>query len=127
MGWTSGWTMTECDKMHAVQNESQVIGNFLEWLLQKQGMVLCSYCDEIGLSPMVVNIEELLADYFEIDLNKVEQEKRAILDQQRAENDYHTHLDECEQCEQHPFDQCPIGQRLLDAFGSTINKGVSNG
>lgn len=30
---------------------------------------------------------------------------------------YHAHLDVCEQCEQHPFDQCPEGARLLLAAG----------
>lgn len=27
----------------------------------------------------------------------------------------HRHLDVCEQCEQHPFDLCPIGAKLLTA------------
>jgi hypothetical protein len=26
---------------------------------------------------------------------------------------FHQHLDECTQCETHPFDLCPIGRALL--------------
>lgn len=29
------------------------------------------------------------------------------------ENKFHEHLDICEQCEQHPFNLCPIGAELL--------------
>lgn len=29
---------------------------------------------------------------------------------------FHAHLDECQQCEAHPFDLCSIGRRLLAGF-----------
>jgi len=28
---------------------------------------------------------------------------------------FHAHLDECKQCEAHPFDLCPVGDRLIRA------------
>jgi hypothetical protein len=34
-----------------------------------------------------------------------------------AADRFHAHLDVCEQCEQHPFDLCPVGQKLLMDFG----------
>jgi hypothetical protein len=31
---------------------------------------------------------------------------------------FHCHLDMCTQCEQHPFDLCPIGAALIKKAGS---------
>jgi len=37
-----------------------------------------------------------------------------LLDQQEDEiYDFHKHLDQCEQCREHPFNLCPIGNKLL--------------
>lgn len=30
-------------------------------------------------------------------------------------NEFHKHLDECKQCEQHPFELCPVGVQLIHA------------
>jgi hypothetical protein len=32
-----------------------------------------------------------------------------------AETDFHTHLDNCEQCRNKPFELCPIGRALAGA------------
>ena len=69
----------ECEKMQKVQNESQAIGQFLDWLEEDKG-VSVDY-----QSKMTIN--ELLADYFEIDLTKVEEEKRHMLATIRGELD----------------------------------------
>lgn len=78
----------ECDKMLAVQNRSQDIGEFLEWLRGERGLILAQYdedhFDGEFLMPVNIRIEDLLAEFFEIDLNKVEQEKRALLESIRA-------------------------------------------
>lgn len=37
---------------------------------------------------------------------------------------FHDHLDKCEQCREHPFDLCPIGQSL---FLATALKRPSSG
>jgi hypothetical protein len=34
-----------------------------------------------------------------------------------AADDFHAHLDVCQQCEGHPFELCPIGRELLTAVG----------
>ena len=61
----------ECDRLHAVVDKSQVIGKFLEWFCLEHQVVL----------PKSIN--NLLAEFFDIDEEKVEQEKRTILEQLR--------------------------------------------
>lgn len=75
----------ECEKLAAVSKESQPIGVFLEWLQGERGIVLAEYDDdEEDLVPVHIRIENLLAEFFEIDLNKVEEERRALLESIRA-------------------------------------------
>ena len=69
----------ELDKMKAVQGDSQVIGAFID-SLSEQGIHLAKYGDGDDMWPVSKSIEQILADYFEIDLVKVEKERRAILD-----------------------------------------------
>lgn len=123
----------ECDRMHAVVEDSQKLGEFLDWLakeglwlceLQREIEETCSYketglydikrceegrwmhhhgrrkteVDDLGecphchgtgyaihtlldprFIPQPAGTEDLLARYFNIDLDKVEQERRAIL------------------------------------------------
>ena len=57
----------EHDKLHKIRSQSQLIGEFLEWL---------SYSKGISLGTPV---HDLLAEFFEIDLKKLEAEKRAML------------------------------------------------
>lgn len=81
------------DKMKFVQRESQAIGSFLEWLKRDKGVSLMHTVFDEGSGrgveiPFSYNIEKLLAEYFEIDLNEAEKEKRAILEdlQSRCNN-----------------------------------------
>lgn len=78
----------ESDKMLAVHAKSQAIGEFLDWLRDERGITLAEFGhtrhDSDELYMVRIGINELLAEYFEIDLNKVEREKRAILDGVRA-------------------------------------------
>lgn len=123
----------ECDKLHGVRDQSQSIGQFIEWL-QEKGIVFAKShvhtdaCHTLGYSlrgfrkeyrdkvrkgsfsgeyrpvctkeelhngafnkpqcgmtestlyPEQVPIEKTLAEFFEIDLNKVEREKLRLLD-----------------------------------------------
>lgn len=82
----------ELDKMLKVKNESQAIGEFIESLREK-GLYICREVDkEYGLTTVddngddystyvenTTSIEELLADFFGIDLKKCEEERQAIL------------------------------------------------
>jgi len=65
----------ELDKLSGVKDQSQPIGEFLDWL---------SYEKDVRLP---ASIEQLLADYFDIDMDKVEAEKLAILKHVRAKQD----------------------------------------
>ena len=58
---------TECDRLAKVADDSQKIGDFLDWLQQEHDVELPD------------RIERLLAEYFDIDLDKVEQERRGLL------------------------------------------------
>ena len=84
----------ETDKMIAVKDKSQAIGAFLEWL-NNENTVIVRYAtkdderDEKGNQtgihegdylPFHISIEKMLAKYFKIDLDKAEQEKRALLE-----------------------------------------------
>lgn len=81
----------EHKKLRAVKAESQVIGAFLDELSER-GVRLCKPFSDPGslrdgefipLGP----IEQILADYFGIDLHKIEDEKRAMLAELRGEAD----------------------------------------
>lgn len=74
---------TEIDKMLSVQEESQIIGEFLDWL-ESQQIILGKYTQLEGmrdewLMPISTSFSQLLADFFGIDLNQVEKERRKIL------------------------------------------------
>lgn len=74
----------ELDKMLEVQEQSQAIGEFLEWL-QSQGIILARFDDESdALVGTHRSIERLLADYFEIDLDAAEREKSLMLERIRS-------------------------------------------
>jgi len=91
----------EHEKLHKVQEKSQAIGEFLEWLTEEKRYSICQYVNTIGevdcegeeirfpvkgYLPILERIEQLLAEYFDIDLDKLELEKRAMLDELRRPN-----------------------------------------
>lgn len=79
----------ECDKMMAVKEKSQVIGEFLEWLTCERStqVELCVRNDLTDrIMPCYTSTEQLLAEFFDIDLDKVEEEKRGILDEIKKAN-----------------------------------------
>ena len=67
----------ELEKMQAVRDDSQKIGEFLGWLSGKD--IELSIYDEGAeeICPITQTPEQLLADYFEIDLAKCERERSA--------------------------------------------------
>lgn len=83
------------DRMHEVHPQSQAIGEFLEWLQTEKQYDLARHhvhgelcyeddtrvCGMHDGQPVCVHysIEKLLAEYFEIDLQKADDEKRTIL------------------------------------------------
>lgn len=98
-------TYPEHEKMSKIKDESQSIGAFLEWLRGDRGLVIASYhshtegCGHIPrnsvnypadcgyvddqLQAEHVGIQDLLAEYFEISLLEIEEEKRKMLNEVR--------------------------------------------
>lgn len=79
----------ELDKQRRARDEghSQEIGEFLEWL-PTQGIHLAEYVQVEGyeqpqLWTMSGTITQLLARYFDVDLEKVDEEARALLEEIR--------------------------------------------
>lgn len=75
-------------KLARDKGHSQVIGEFLDWL-GARAVVLAQYHEDGDdlyelLVPVGKNIEQWLAEYFEIDLNKIEKERQALLDYVRS-------------------------------------------
>ena len=79
----------ECDKMRKAREKgSQIIGEFLEWC-ESNGIVLSSVIkeeDEIfeRWCPINKRREQILADFFGVDLDKCEEERQAILEELRS-------------------------------------------
>lgn len=83
----------ECEKLVAARHDSQVISEFLDWL-NDEDIVLAEYSED---APCVVGVdqltryrgslEKLLARFFEIDLAKLEAEKREILNRLREKTE----------------------------------------
>jgi hypothetical protein len=80
--------MKEVDKITAAREESRILSSFIDWLgengyaictLQKSGYSKGSDLYEIWRHKRNSH-EEMLADYFEIDLDKVEEERGALLE-----------------------------------------------
>ena len=78
----------EHDKLDGIRDKTQFMGEFLSWLTSERGYVLCeSYQNPednyVRYLPAHYNLTELLAGFFEIDLNKLEEEKLQILAKMR--------------------------------------------
>lgn len=79
-------TYPEHEKLHAIADQSQAIGEFLDWC-SGRGWFICRPTDdpfEGCYWPVPGSITDRLADYFGIDQKKLEQEKRQMLDEFRS-------------------------------------------
>lgn len=81
----------EHDRLKAVKHEgrdqTQLIGEFLDWLgSEEAGNIVLAVEVMDGLAPRCGRKEELIANFFGINENALEAEKRALLDYQRALN-----------------------------------------
>jgi len=74
----------ESKKMQDVSQDSQKLGKFLEYIMDRYSLVdindfRSNNSVPIGYSSNI-DIEHVLADYFDIDLNLVEEERRKAID-----------------------------------------------
>lgn len=69
----------EHEKLKEIQSETQFLGEFLDWLSSKE-MAVCVYDDNAERwRPHRESITGLLAKFKNIDLQKIEYEKRQML------------------------------------------------
>ena len=68
----------EHDKLKAVSKNSQEIGEFIDWLVDED-MEICYLDVNDHFYPIGFSTEKLLARFFEIDLAKIEAEKRKMI------------------------------------------------
>jgi hypothetical protein len=79
----------EHDKLGVIRDQSQAIYDFLEWCAEEKGAALAVDADhgyEGEKYWLPTSRRDLLAEFFEIDQAKLEQEKRAMLDELRRMN-----------------------------------------
>lgn len=85
----------EHEKLKAISDKSQEIGQFIDWLQYERGIVLAEHGVDDNwtfgdgsnvLWPTNTPTIDLLADYFDIDLEKIENEKSQMLAEIRAAN-----------------------------------------
>lgn len=73
----------EHNKMLAVKERSQEIGEFIEWL-SSQGCLIGRYDRFNQMWPVMKSTNELLADYFDIDLDVIATETQEMYEALRA-------------------------------------------
>jgi len=66
--------------MEVAHSASQAQGDFLTWLQEEKHWELCELINDRLYVPVRFQMEKLLAEFHGIDLNKVEKERRALLD-----------------------------------------------
>jgi hypothetical protein len=71
-------------KLKAVVDRSQTIGEFLDWLEEKGLWLANMDVEGPRMSPYYYKKENILAEFFGIDLKKIEKEKLAMLEELRA-------------------------------------------
>lgn len=75
----------EHEKLKALEGANQIVGNFIEWL-GEAGYIIAKEDRYGDLYPAYLRVEQLLAEHFEIDLNTLEREKEAMLEEIRGAN-----------------------------------------
>lgn len=95
----------EHEKLAKVHDKSQAIGEFLEWLADERDFVLAvrhqhteDCIEDCGarrgeLIPLAIPVHKLLAEFFDIDEDKLDDEKRAMLEElRRGDKDHQDHF-----------------------------------
>jgi hypothetical protein len=78
----------ECEKLAIISKESNKLGSFLDWIFSKYDVVFGKYKKNgTTLLPFEKDIVDILADYFEIDMDKVNEERDILLQWLRDNED----------------------------------------
>ena len=75
--------MPECNRALSIHDKSQAIGEFIDWLEEEKKIHLCEEAG-VGLAFTFERTEDLLAEFFGINLAKMEREKRDMLKELRT-------------------------------------------
>ncbi len=73
-----------CEKLRALHKDKVIVGDFIEWMTA-QGYVIAQEVEE-ELAYARKSFDKLWLDYIEVDEQKLDDERRAILDEQRKLN-----------------------------------------
>ena len=73
----------ELEKLRRVSEESRAISGFMEWAEHKGYRLVRTHEEDGATFEFPVNVEQAMAEYFEIDMAKVEAERRELLDRLR--------------------------------------------
>lgn len=82
----------ECDRLNKISSDVSMLFEFFEWA-QSQGLSLCTLEDSGKVScghpvfhyfPVCNSIQDIIYRFFEIDGNKLERERRALLAELQA-------------------------------------------
>lgn len=84
--WRADFQYPVAEKVRSVSERSNEIGRFLDWLNEERGISLV-VLDEGDWRYLSQTTQQLLADYFEIDLNEYEKERSHMLAVQRVNNE----------------------------------------
>lgn len=77
----------EHDKLSEVKDQTQAIGEFLDWAAE-QGIQLCRFDDRTDHLYPAGSFMPLLAEWAGIDMDKIEAEKQQMLAELRKANGY---------------------------------------
>lgn len=72
----------ECDRWGKVVDDAKTIEEFMDFLSSK-GYIIC-LSNEYGYFPKMVSNRQIVYDYFEIDSDKLEKERRELLEEVRS-------------------------------------------
>lgn len=76
----------ECEKLSDVSKASNEIGEFMDWMIDNTEFRICEFAEDEYTSSSHWQREKLLTGYFNIDMDKVEQERRTLLEWLREQN-----------------------------------------
>lgn len=80
-------TYPEHEKLRKISDKSQVVGEFLEWLEDTKGWRLARWGRYINwMEPVHYDVQDILAEFFGIDRDRLDAEKDAMLEELRKAN-----------------------------------------
>lgn len=80
----------EINKLHAERHKTELLHEFLEWCFENHETQLCRYVEYEWVGLTIAERDRLFAEFIGVDMNKVEDEKRKILEELRKDANQRT-------------------------------------